>query len=201
MPFVFDVRVLGEVAQDEHDLVLHVERRVAVVAEVLRSRARRCRSRRRPPAPVTSPLSENDSACTSRGPGLKAGDPLEAVLVSAIVEPPSRVPAVNSNGSRKSVWPGSGFAPMRRSSTAMYSLASRSPFDPTSRPSKRSEDSVVTWARVFDARRLSSGSGGERRGDPQDVDARTCGPRDSRRHFVLLGFLGGALRSASSALS
>jgi len=29
------IRVLGEIPQDEHDLVLHVERRVAVVAEVL----------------------------------------------------------------------------------------------------------------------------------------------------------------------
>src|SRR5262249_61944096 len=70
--------------------------------------------------------------------------------VTEIEDPPSRGPAVNSNGRRRSVLPGSGFAPIFCNSAAMYSLASLSPFDPASRPSKRGDASVSIWAFVVD---------------------------------------------------
>ena len=60
------------------------------------------------------------------------------------VDPPSRVPAVNSNGDSKSSRPGSGFAPMRCSSETMNWRASASPSVPVIRPPKRSDASVCT---------------------------------------------------------
>ena len=110
------VRVLGEVAQDDDDLVLDVERGVAVVAEVLRLRHHE---------PVAG---EDDRAGDLGVVGererlhlLPAAKLVGARLRRACVtrEPPSRLPAVNSNGTNMSARPGSGRAPMRASCAAM----------------------------------------------------------------------------------
>src|SRR4051794_27180746 len=67
-----------------------------------------------------------------------------------IDEPPSFVPAVNSNGRRKSLLPGSGFAPMRFSCAVRYSAAARSPGEPARRPSVFSDASAMTCAFVLE---------------------------------------------------
>ena len=68
MPLRLLLGILGEVAQHEDDLVLHVERGVAVVAEVLALGDDDAVAGEDDVAASTSPLSENESARTSARP-------------------------------------------------------------------------------------------------------------------------------------
>ena len=72
-------------------------------------------------------------------------------MLKPTVDPPSRVPAVNSKGASKSLRPGNGLAPMRFNSEMMNWRASVSPSVPVMRPPKRSEASVCTYVRSRDA--------------------------------------------------
>ena len=66
---------------------------------------------------MASTVSENDKAWTVAAPVKVCAPPASLVTVSVV--PPSFEPAVNVNGMRKSVMPGSGLAPMRFSSLMM----------------------------------------------------------------------------------
>ncbi len=126
MLFVFTIGVLREIPEDDGDLVFHVDRGVAVVSEALalgnddavageHRRARRVAvvGKRQRPDPAVG-----GSAVPAVQGVNTAGCVGSFEHVSSSVVPPSRVPAVNSKGNRKSVAPGSGFAPMRWSSDA-----------------------------------------------------------------------------------
>ena len=74
-------------------------------------------------------------------------------MLTPTFDPPSRVPAVNSNGVSNPSRPGSGLAPMRCSSETMNWRARASPSDPVMRPPNRSDASACTGCAAVLCRR------------------------------------------------
>ena len=92
----------------------------------------------------------------------------------------------------------SGRAPMRFSCEMMYSPASRSPGDPASRPSRRSEASASTCALAFDAATGVWPPSGTTGAASANMTNHTAGFMSDIRFRYCLG---GAFRSASRAFS
>ena len=213
MPFVFGSASSGKVAQHDDDLVLHVERARSCRRRSPGCRERRCRSRRTTSGPPTSPLSEKESARTGplrcRRCRRRRRCPRRSScrMRRLIVDPPSLVPAVNSNGSRKSCLSGQRLrADLLQLGDEVVARRASRRWIPARRPSSRGDASVSTCARVFDvcARDDQRRNRGDRKDRREKISLRALRSLRfllCRDHDFFAGFLGGAFFSASIAFS
>ena len=202
------VGVLGEVAEHDDDLVLHVERRRSCRSRSPGCRARRCRSRRRRPgAGDLAVVREGERAdVVRRRRSVRAAPAPAAQSVSDV--PPSFVPAVNSKGSAEVGAPGQRAwrrcacscadrcsrrrAARRptRSAVPSRSIATRA------RRRARASAAPAPWrARLRRERRAATSDAGER--ERRRVREQRCGVMV----LACSAFCGGAFLMASSAFS